>query len=62
MTKGTASQGKMGGRPSHIMCRRCGHRAYNISTKKCAACGYGASSKLRRYSWQNKKIDGTRIV
>ena len=23
--------------------------------KICASCGFGRSSKLRRYSWQNKK-------
>ena len=62
MTKGTTAHGKMGRSKSHIMCRRCGRRAYHISMKRCAACGYGASAKLRRYSWQNKKIDGTRIT
>jgi large subunit ribosomal protein L37e len=52
----------MGRSKSHISCRRCGRRSYNISSKKCAACGFGASAKLRRYSWQNKKINGRRIV
>ena len=23
--------------------------------KVCASCGFGKSSKIRRYSWQNKK-------
>lgn len=61
MGKGTPSFGKRQGK-SHIICRRCGRHAYHIHTKTCAACGYGTSKKLRSYSWQHKKINGTRTV
>ena len=54
MSKGTPSMGKRGGRPTHIRCRRCGRHSYHVRKKKCSFCGYGASSKLRKYSWQNK--------
>ena len=56
MTKGTPSMGKKSGK-SHLVqrCRRCGKRAYHVRKKKCSSCGYGKTSKLRRYSWQKKK-------
>ena len=41
--KGTPSMGKKN-KKTHIRCRRV-----------CASCGFGKSSKIRRYSWQNKK-------
>lgn len=53
--------GKRNKNKTHIRCRRCGRHAYNVSKKYCAACGYGRSSRLRRYSWQNKKVNGLRI-
>ena len=56
MTKGTPSFGKRMGKTVHIRCRRCGRRAYHVRKKKCAACGFGASTKIRRYSWQTKKV------
>jgi len=59
--KGTPSFGKMNKR-THIRCRRCGRNSYNVSKKHCAACGYGKSSRIRRYSWANKKINGVRLV
>ncbi|HHE75551.1 MAG TPA: 50S ribosomal protein L37e, partial [Candidatus Aciduliprofundum boonei] len=33
MSKGTASMGKKNKKHTHIVCRRCGHRSYNIHTK-----------------------------
>lgn len=27
----------------------------------CAACGWGKSKKIRRYSWQNKKVNKVRV-
>ncbi|WP_455277111.1 hypothetical protein [[Eubacterium] cellulosolvens] len=42
--------------------KRCGRHSYSIHERRCAACGYGISSKIRRYSWQNKKTNKTRIV
>jgi large subunit ribosomal protein L37e len=59
--KGTPSMGKRMGKPVHIKCRRCGRRAYNIAKKRCAACGYGESTKIREYAWQNKKLTGERL-
>jgi large subunit ribosomal protein L37e len=55
MVKGTPSMGKKH-KVTHIRCRRCGRPAYNIKTKVCAACGYGASSKIRSYNWQTHDI------
>ena len=54
MSKGTPSMGKKN-KKTHIRCRRCGKNTYHIRKKVCASCGFGKSSKLRRYSWQNKK-------
>ncbi|MCD6592767.1 50S ribosomal protein L37e [Candidatus Bathyarchaeota archaeon] len=62
MGKGTPSFGKRMGKTVHIRCRRCGRRAYHVRKKRCAACGFGASTKIRRYSWQNKKVNRKRIV
>ena len=53
MTKGTAS--KMGGKKTHIICRRCGKRSYHAQKKVCAACGFGKSKKIRSYSWIRQK-------
>ncbi|MCD6089264.1 50S ribosomal protein L37e [Candidatus Bathyarchaeota archaeon] len=62
MGKGTPSFGKRMGKTVHIRCRRCGRRAYHVRKKRCAACGFGASTRIRRYSWQNKKVNRKRIV
>ncbi|MFQ6051772.1 MAG: 50S ribosomal protein L37e [Candidatus Hydrothermarchaeota archaeon] len=61
MTKGTSSFGKRGKKRTHSVCRRCGNSSYNIKKRYCAACGFGRSKKLRRYSWQNKKLTGQRL-
>ncbi|RLI62694.1 MAG: 50S ribosomal protein L37e [Candidatus Asgardarchaeum californiense] len=61
MVKGTPSFGKKN-KKTHIRCRRCGRRAYNVRKKRCAACGFGASKKIRRYNWQNKKVNKVRLV
>ena len=61
MVKGTTSMGKRGRKKTHIRCPRCGRHAYHIRKKRCAACGWGKSSKIRRYSWQNKKVNKVRI-
>lgn len=53
--------GKRSKNKTHIRCRRCGRHAYNVSKKYCAACGFGRSSRIRRYSWQNKKVNMVRI-
>lgn len=54
MTKGTSSFGKRS-KKTHIMCRRCGRRAYHIRKKVCAACGFGDSAKRRNYTWAKRK-------
>ncbi|RLI20492.1 50S ribosomal protein L37e, partial [Candidatus Bathyarchaeota archaeon] len=42
-------------------CRRCGRRAYNVAKKRCAACGYGETKKIRRYSWQTRNVRRERL-
>ncbi|NWG10069.1 MAG: 50S ribosomal protein L37e [Nitrososphaerales archaeon] len=51
MVKGTTSFGKRGKGRTHIRCRRCGRHSYHIRKKKCAFCGYGEDSKIRKYDW-----------
>lgn len=53
MPKGTPSFGKKQ-KKTHIRCRRCGHRSYHVRKKVCSHCGFGKSSKIRSYSWQEK--------
>jgi large subunit ribosomal protein L37e len=55
MTKGTPSMGRKSGKKLHLRCRRCGKRAYHMNKKRCSFCGYGKSSRLRRYNWRKKK-------
>src|SRR4029077_9821387 len=62
MTKGTTSFGKAGEKGTHIRCRRCGRHSYHVRKKRCAPCGFRATTTLRRHSWQHKKINRTRIV
>lgn len=52
MSKGTPS--KMGGKKTHIMCRRCGKRAYHLQKKRCASCGFGETAKRRQYNWAKR--------
>lgn len=52
MTKGSVSMGKKSGKDVHIRCRRCGRASYHKIRGVCSSCGYGNSSKLRRYTWQ----------
>ena len=53
MTKGTPS--KMGGKKTHTMCRRCGKHSFHVQKRKCAACGFGETSKIRKYKWNKIK-------
>ncbi|MCW4019380.1 MAG: 50S ribosomal protein L37e [Candidatus Bathyarchaeota archaeon] len=62
MGKGTPSMGKRQGKTVHIMCRRCGRRAYHVRHKRCAACGYGESKTIRHYNWQTKTLLRQRIA
>jgi len=41
---------------THVMCRRCGRRAYHIQKAKCASCGYGHTKAMRRYNWSEKAL------
>lgn len=54
--KGTPSMG-LKNRVTHIRCRRCGRVAFKRNTKQCAACGYGKSAKIRKYSWQTHTLN-----
>ncbi|MBN2420679.1 50S ribosomal protein L37e [Candidatus Woesearchaeota archaeon] len=51
---GTGSKGLKAKNKTMINCRRCGRRSYHMTKKKCSACGFGKSSKLRGYAWQKK--------
>ncbi|MBS7619184.1 50S ribosomal protein L37e [Candidatus Bathyarchaeota archaeon] len=44
------------GKKIHIRCRRCGRRAYHIRLKRCAACGFGESPRLKHPSWRRKDL------
>ncbi|MDD3977076.1 50S ribosomal protein L37e [Methanomicrobium antiquum] len=54
MSKGTPSRGKRQTQ-THIVCRRCGKMSYHKRHKVCSACGFGRSSKMRKYNWVTKK-------
>ena len=54
MGTGTPSFGRKSGKKTHIMCRRCGFRAYHATKGRCAKCGFGATARLRKYNWSNK--------
>ncbi|NCO96583.1 MAG: 50S ribosomal protein L37e [Candidatus Aenigmarchaeota archaeon CG_4_10_14_0_8_um_filter_37_24] len=60
MSKGTPSMGKRNKRV-HVLCRRCGKRAFHYQKRKCSSCGYGDTSKLKKYAWQQKSLDGVRL-
>ncbi|MCZ6647987.1 MAG: 50S ribosomal protein L37e [Thaumarchaeota archaeon] len=51
MTKGTTSFGPRGKGKTHMRCRRCGGHSYHVTKKRCSSCGFGATTKLRTYSW-----------
>jgi len=55
MTKGTPSKGRRSGKKTHIRCRRCGKHSFHARHRVCASCGFGATTRLRKYSWQNKR-------
>jgi len=39
MTAGTPSKGKRNKKPTHVVCPRCGRKAYNPRKGYCAYCG-----------------------
>lgn len=43
---------------THIICRRCGKRAYHVGKRACSACGFGRSAKIRSSKWQWKSPIG----
>jgi large subunit ribosomal protein L37e len=59
MSKGTPSFGKHNKR-SHVLCRRCGRRSFFIKKRRCSACGYGATPKIRKYNWLERDIHRNR--
>jgi large subunit ribosomal protein L37e len=54
MGKGTPS--KSGGKKTHTMCRRCGKHAFHVQKRRCAACGFGQTSKMRQYNWAKTRL------
>ncbi|WP_461864718.1 50S ribosomal protein L37e [Thermococcus sp.] len=54
MGSGTAPHGKRNRTPTHIKCRRCGRKSFNVKKGYCAACGFGRSSRMRKYRWSRK--------
>ncbi|MDD1706092.1 MAG: 50S ribosomal protein L37e [Methanoregulaceae archaeon] len=54
MSKGTPSMGKRSGKV-HIACRRCGSISYHLRHRICSACGFGRSTRMRKYNWINKR-------
>lgn len=54
MSKGTPSSGKEN-KKTHVVCRRCGNKAYHVQKKECASCGFGKSAKRRDYNWARSK-------
>ncbi len=61
--KGTPSKGlKRNKGRLHIRCRRCGNPSYHKIKEVCSSCGFGTSSKLRRYNWNKKHVTKVRIA
>mmetsp|Transcript_6975 Transcript_6975/g.12766 ORF Transcript_6975/g.12766 Transcript_6975/m.12766 type:complete len:93 (-) Transcript_6975:3806-4084(-) len=52
MTKGTYSMGRRHTK-SHMLCKRCGRRAFHIQKDRCSACGY-PDAKTRAFGWALK--------
>jgi len=59
-SKGTTSLGKPAERELTSDAGDVADTPIMFGRKRCAACGFGEIAKLRRYSWQNKKINRTR--
>ena len=55
MSKGTPSHGKRGKRKTHVRCPRCGSKSYHARKKRCAACGFGKSRRLKRVPMAKRK-------
>lgn len=53
MPDGKAAFGKKN-KKTHAICRRCGRHSMHITDRVCSACGFGKSSRMRRYTWQSK--------
>nr|XP_039321620.1 60S ribosomal protein L37-like [Saimiri boliviensis boliviensis] len=52
MTKGTSLFGKHHNK-THMLCRRCGSKAYHLQKSTCGKCGYPAKRR-RKYNWSAK--------
>ncbi|XP_049630207.1 60S ribosomal protein L37-like [Suncus etruscus] len=52
MRKGTSSFGKYCNK-THMLCHRCGSKAYHLQKSTCGKCGYPAKHK-RKYNWSAK--------
>ncbi|TLM97626.1 50S ribosomal protein L37e [bacterium] len=61
-TAGTSAMGRLHKKATHKNCRRCGRRSFNVRKKFCAACGFGISSQLRRFSWATKNLNRSQRI
>ena len=53
MGRGTPSFGKRHTK-THTQCRRCGRMSYHKQNKMCSACGFGKTTRIRKYGWAKK--------
>ncbi len=53
--KGTPAKGKNNKKATHIICRRCGKRSFHRIKGVCSSCGYGRSSRKRKFRGQQHK-------
>ncbi|MGQ9513546.1 MAG: 50S ribosomal protein L37e [Thermoproteota archaeon] len=61
-TAGTTAMGRLHKKKTHSICRRCGRRSFNVRKKFCAACGFGSTAHLRRFSWATKKLNRSQRI
>lgn len=61
-TSGTTAFGRMNKKKTHTVCPRCGRNAFNVRKGYCAACGFGRSAKLRKYSWAKKPLNRSKRI
>lgn len=52
-----ASEKGTGNQKTHGKCRRCGKKAYHLRKGKCAACGFGKTSKREDFKKAKPRKD-----
>lgn len=61
MSKAKPSFGKKN-KVVHKICRRCGKKSFHIQKGYCSYCGFGRSSKMKKYKWKTKLlVSGVRV-